>query len=440
MKKIVISIIFLLTFSLSKAQTNADIANVYIKRAIEAIENSIDFNTGLSMFKKAMKYTDTILNKKVASLGASIYFEVHHKQPTLKEQLAFLEKAKSYSAQYFLLTKSKKSEEYLNNTESYVFIQENIEILKAKIAKIETERLNKEKELRRIDSLKVVWLNKSNALSIEADSIYAFNKNNVALYKKGDFFGVINDVGEVLIKANEYRDALNFDGFIVFKNLIDAPTKLYSFNTSNKIGFLVPSISDYNTLSTHYGKVMLPRGNGRLVTYPNNSIKPFIYDLNVRKIVKVANVKVLLKNLKKAEVIGKYNKKDEVKLGKQWFNFGGHLGGGIHPLYAIEGYKLNGFLCSLDGRFLNAVSEYQYLGAFYKNKYQALKGNQIFWVNQNGTKVGAAKDEANKYSGNSIVNKLENGNYQITQEGVIILGKENLEKLPVFLRNFSKQN
>lgn len=438
MKKILISIICLLTFAVTEAQTNKDIANVYIRRATEAIESSIDYKTALFMFQKAMKYTDTILDKKVATLGSSIYFEMHHKQPTLQEQLQFLEKAKSYSSQYFLLTKNKKSEEYINNTENFVFIQENIEILKVKIDKIETDRIKKEKELRRIDSLKTVWENKSNSLSIKADSIYAFNKNKVALYKKDVYFGVINDIGEILLEANEYVDALAFDGYIIFKNKIDAPTKLYSFNTNTNLGFLIPSISDFNTLSTHYGKVMLPRGNGRLVTYPNNSKEPFIYDLSVRKTVKVANLKELFKSLKKADIIVKYNKDDEVKVGKEWYNFGGHLGGGIHPLYAVEGYNLKGFLCSLDGRFLNAVSDYQYLGSFYNNKYQALKGAEVLWVNQNGTKVNAAKDEAKKYSGNSILNKLENGNYQITKDGIIILGKENLEKLPDFLRSFSK--
>jgi uncharacterized membrane protein len=57
------------------------------------------------------------------------------------------------------------------------------------------------------------------------------------------------------------------------------------------------------------------------------------------------------------------------------------------------------------------------------------------WVNQNGTKVSAVKDEAGEYSGNSTLTRLKSGAYQITQDGVIILGEERLDKLAVFLRN-----
>jgi hypothetical protein len=436
MKKLLVLLICFLAFTnTSNAQTNKDIAIVYLKRASDVIESSVDFESARSFFEKAMKYTDTILDRKVATLGALIYFEEHHKRPSLQEQLVFLEKAKSYSTQYFRLSKSNKSDEYIESTENFVLIQENIEILKNQIKENEEKRLKKENELRKIDSLKTVWLNKSESLSIKADSIYSFNKYKIALYKNKGFFGAINDLGEVLVEANEYVDALSFDGFLVFKNKVDAPTKLYSFNSSNNIGFQIPSISDFNSLSTHFGKVMLPRGNGRLITYPNNSYQPMVYDLNIRKVVRVANEKELFKNLKKGDVIDKYNKENEIKLGKKWFNFGGHIGGGVHPLYAIEGYKLEGFLCSVDGRVLRTNSNYQYFGAFYGNKFQALKGSQVFWVNQNGTKVSKAEDEAGKYLGNSKLTKLENGVYQIMKEGMIVLGDEKLEKLANYLRN-----
>ncbi|MBU3010238.1 hypothetical protein KO506_02375 [Polaribacter vadi] len=438
MKKIVV-VICLLMFVVTEAQTNKDIANVYIRKANEVLAESIDFETALTMFQKAMKYTDTISDKKIASLGASVYFETYQKQPTLKDQLAFLEKAKFYSKQYFNLNdgKNKTSEDFINNSDNYVFILENIESINDKLDKIEQDRLKKEKELRRIDSLKTVWKNKSETLSIKVDSIYNFNKNKVALFTKGAFFGLINDKGEILFEANEYKEAISFDGFVIFKNEAINPTKLYSYNTNNNVNFQIPSISDFNTLSTHYGKVMLPRGNGRLVTYPNNSHNAFVYDLNVKKTIKVANLEDLLKRLKKFETIGKYNKDEQVKIEKEWYNFGGHLGGGIHPLYGVEDYGLKGFLCSLDASFISTSSGYQYIGAFHNSKYQALKGNQVIWINQNGTKVNAAKDEAEKYSGNSIVSKLDNGNYQITQEGIIILGKESLVKMSEFLRSFS---
>jgi hypothetical protein len=226
MKRVFTVLLCLSFFSVIQAQSNRDIANVYIKRAKEAIESSIDFSTALLNFNKAMKYTDTILDRKVASLGASVYLEVYHKQPSLKEQLVYLEKAKYYSNQYFILAKNRKSEEYISNTEDFVYIEENIELVKNKLKKIEEERLRKERELRRIDSLKTVWQGKSNLLSIAVDSLYKFNKNKVALFSKDGFFGAINDLGEILVKADQYKDAIAFDGFMIFKNQAENPTKL----------------------------------------------------------------------------------------------------------------------------------------------------------------------------------------------------------------------
>ena len=52
---------------------------------------------------------------------------------------------------------------------------------------------------------------------------------------------------------------------------------------------------------------MLPRANGKLVTYPNNVAKPFVFDLNEKKIIEITNEKEILKNLDKADVITKYN-------------------------------------------------------------------------------------------------------------------------------------
>lgn len=439
MKRTLLYILFSLIVSTLHAQSNQDIANVYIRRALETIEKSVNFDHARTLFEKAMKYTDTISDEKMAALGSSIYFEIHHKQPTIKEQLELLEKAKSYSTQYFKLTEERDTEEYLKNTDYYVSIQEKIEDLNLQLKIIEENRIKKEKEIRKIDSLKLIWQKKSSALSIKADTIYKFNKNKIALYKNNGFFGILDDLGEIIIDANEYEDAIAFDGYIILKNKAVEPTKLYCFNTNNKEGFRIPSVLKFNALSTHYGEVMLPRGNGRLVTYPNNSYQPFIYDLVVKKEVKIANLKEYLKELKKTDVIDKYNKEDEVKLGKEWYNFGGHLGGGIHPLYAVEEYKLVSFLCTIDGTVLKTDEGFEYIGSFYNNKFQVVNNGKISWINQNGTEVNAAKNEAGSYSGNSILNKLENGHYQIMRDGVIILGNETLEKLPVFLRNFSKK-
>lgn len=275
-------------------------------------------------------------------------------------------------------------------------------------------------------------------LSVKVDSIYPFNKNNIALYKNKDFYGIINDVGEILVTANEYKDVVYFDGYFIFKNIPEEPTKLFCFNSNAKSSFPLMPVSEFNTLSTHYGKVMLPRANGRLVTYPNNSFQPLVYDLNARKVVKIANEEDLFKNLKKADVIDKFNNDGEVRVLKEWYLFGGHLGGGIHPLYATEGYNLLAFLCSIDGKVLNINTDYQFIGNFYNGNFQAINSNKTYWINQNGTKVAEPKNENGTYSGITVITKLENGAYQFTRDGIIILGNEQLEKMVDYLRKFQK--
>lgn len=435
MKNLLLAFICLMTFALSNAQSNNDIAKVYIKRAQDAVESSADFEGALMHFEKAKKYLDTITDKKIAALASRIYFENHYSTKNLKEQLLFLKESESYSHQYFLLEKSKKSEFYTINVENLVLTKETIEEIEEEIRIEEEELLRKEKELKKIDSLKTIWNAKSESLSLKVDSIYKFDKNNLALFKANNYYGIINDKGEVLLKADLYEDALSFDGFFILKNKVKEATKIYCYNASSKTGYTLPSPSDFNMLSTHYGKVMLPRGNGRLVTYPNNSYEPMVYDLNLKKNVKVANKQDLFKNLKKNDVIDKYNKDDELKVNKVWYKFGGHLGGGIHPLYINNNYKVHSFLCSVDGKMLRSTSRYQFIGAFYNNKFQAVKDNETVWVNQNGTKVGAPDDESGVYTGTTKVVKLSNGSYQLMQGEFIILGNEKLEKIADFLRN-----
>lgn len=422
MKKIILAILCLLTFAVSNAQTKNEIADIYIKRASQSLEN-LDAELAIVHFNKAMERMDTITSSRVARLGTLINYE-----------LTNLAEAHSYAKQYFLLVKNKKSEEYKEFLDLYVNINEELEVQLAKEKKEEEERLRKEKELRRIDSLKTIWNEKSESLSLKVDSIYKFDKNNLAIFKVNNYYGIINDSGEVILKADLYQDVLSFDGYLIFKNKKEEATKIYCFNANDKSGFLLPSPSDFNMLSTHYGQVMLPRGNGRLVTYPNNSYEPMVYDLNVKKNVKVANKQDLYKNLKKNDIIDKYNKDDELKINKEWYKFGGHLGGGIHPLYMQNNYKVHSFLCSVDGKMLRTTSRYQFIGAFYNNKFQAIKDNEIVWINQNGTKVSAPDNEAGTYTGSTKVVKLANGSYQLNKDGVIILGKEKLEKMAEFLR------
>ncbi len=273
-------------------------------------------------------------------------------------------------------------------------------------------------------------------MALKVDSVYNFNANNYALFSKEGKFGVINDKAEIILEAKEYTNAINFAGYFLLLNKSKEATKIYSFNTNSGTGILLPNPSDFNALSTHFGKVMLPRENGRLITYPNNSYEPLVFDLNQGKIVKISNKEDLMKDLKKNDVLRKYNKDGEVKVDKDWYLFGGHLGGGIYPLYVEGDYNVKAFLCSVDGTMLYADSKYDYIGSFHDNKAQAVKGDTISWVNQNGTKVSNAKDSKANYKGDSKVFKVEDGIYQILKNGVIINGDKKLEKLPEYLRKF----
>ncbi len=404
------------------AQSNQDLAKAYFKRAEKTLFENIDPDGALIQFNKGIKYTDSIKNAKIAWLGTRINYE-----------LSNLKDCKKYAKQYFTLAKNKNSEEYTQFLDLYILIEEELEKQIAEEKRIEAERLRKENELQRIDSLKIVWKNTSKEFEIKADSIYSFNKNNVALFKSGENFGLINDRGTILLDADTYKNANAFEGYFLLMDTKNEPTKIYSYNTEKKEGFTLPIISDFNPISTHYGKVMLPRGNGRIVTYPNNSYSVMVYDLNQRKFVKIANKKDLFKSLKKTDKIDNYNKKGTVKVHKKWYGFGGHIGGGIHPLFAKETYNLTGFLFSIDGS-VATLDKFSYLGAFYNNKTQAIKGDKTFWINQNGTKVKAPKNKSSKYTGNSKVRKLENGTYQVIQKNFIILGDRKLERMAGFLR------
>ena len=235
MKKILITIICFLIFTVTKAQSNTAIANTYINKAYEAIDTSIDFNAALSYFEKAMEYDNEITDRSVAALGASIYFETHHKRPTIEAQIAFLEKSISYSSKYFSLYKNKNSDEYFSSTEGLATIQRSLRKLK--------------EEQKIIHTLKVKWKNKFDALTLQVDSIYKFNKNNLALYTKNGNFGVIDDRGKIIVEATNYKDAINSGGFILLKNRKIEPNKIYCFNTNNKNGFLLPSVSKFNPMA-----------------------------------------------------------------------------------------------------------------------------------------------------------------------------------------------
>lgn len=135
MRKILVAIVVLTTISIN-GQSNRQIAASYIKKANEAIEKSIDYTTALINFNKAIQYMDKITDAKVASLGARAYFEIHHKQRTIKKQIQFLEKSNLYSQQYFKLAKNKNSNSYANNLEIYNMSKNALKKLKYKARRL----------------------------------------------------------------------------------------------------------------------------------------------------------------------------------------------------------------------------------------------------------------------------------------------------------------
>jgi glutaredoxin-related protein len=424
MKKNIISILVLF-FSISLfSQTNEEIAGVYIRKA-EKNFSELQIDEAAKNFGKAIKLLDTINNHNVAWLGARIKYE-------LKEYT----EAKKYSKYYFQLAKNKKSQDYTDMLDLYVMIEEELEKIEAQRVKEEKARLAREKEERRIDSLKTEWKNKANALTLKVDAIQNFNNYNISTFKKGAYVGIVDHMGAVLVKADTYKSAKNFDGFIVLMNDVKEPTKVFYYDSKTKNSGLLPSVSDFNTLSTHYGNVMLPRGNGTIVTYPNNSLKAFVYNVNSKQFITIADQKSLFKELRKTDKIEKSNKEGQVRIAKQWYHFGGHIGGEVYALYQSD-YKLFGFLCGLDGTVLQTTN-YQGIGAFYNGKFHVINEDSSYWINQNGTKVSVPEDEGGSYTGNSKVVKVESGGFRIHQiiDGAeyIILGNERLELLEDFLR------
>jgi hypothetical protein len=423
MKKIILTLTILFLSLSTFGQTNKEIAGVYIRKAQSNYSN-LKLDDAAKNFGRAVKLLDTITSANVARLGSLIHFKLNK-----------FKEAKKFAKQYFVLVKNKRTESYTQLLDLYVTIDEELEKVNLEKAKLEKIKLAKEKETKRIDSLKTVWGNKSDALTLQFKSVQAFNKQGISVFEKDEFIGVLDDAGTILVEPDTYKQVKSFDGYILLLNQKENPTRIYCYDSKNKEGFLLPSISEFNTLSTHYGKVMLPRGSGKIITYPNNSLKALVFNIATKEFDNSSYVNVI-KDLKKTKKIEKYNKDGQVRIGKVWYNFGGHIGGGIHPLY-LPDYSLFGFLCGIDGKVLPA-NEFNNLGAFYNGKAHVTNESDSFWVNQNGTKVDDATNEAGKYAGKSVLTRLENGGYQIHQEidgeKFIILGDKKLETLESFLR------
>lgn len=420
MKKLLPVLTLLFAFANFSAQSKADIAKVYVKRSKESFKSE-KLAESLEYFEKALKYIDTITDTEVADLGMRIYLKKND-----------YKKAQTYAKQYFAVENQKKSSLYLENLDLYVTISEKLEEQLEAERKRQAELLKKAKELARIDSLKAVWKAKSIDLSIKADSLYAYNKNGIALFETKKGFGIIDDKGTIILEPKEYKFGLASGGYILLMNKKVNPTKIYSYNSNTKEGSLLPKVVEFSATSTNYGQVMPPRENGVLVTYPNNALKTFVYDLNGKTFLVVPDEKEIFKTLKKRDVIERYNSDSQLRIGGEYYNFGGHLGGGIFSLYKDD-FSVFGYLFSVSGNVLS-VSEYEVLGAFYNETLQAKKGEKMFWLDQNAQPITAPEIKASIYEGLSKVSKLGNGNYQISREGIIINGDKTLVKMDDYIK------
>ncbi|NRD20877.1 hypothetical protein HNV08_12545 [Winogradskyella eckloniae] len=409
--------ILLLAFTLPItmfSQSNSEIANVYVKRA-EALFINSDLDRSLEIFNKALKYMDSVPNSRVAKLGTLLHFE--HKQ--------FFE-ARSYAKWYFDLEEDKTTEDYNFMLETYVNIQEEIDNYIIEQKALEAKRLKEDREARRLDSLNKLWHSKSKAFNIAIDSIYTFNKHNLAVFSKDGQLGIINDVGEVIEKPQDFSQYIAYDGYYLLLDKLVNPTKIYAFHCNSKDGFLLPSISKFNSSSKHYGKVMLPRANGMLVTYPNNVNKAFVYDLKSRAVKADIDLKEFLKTLKKNDIIEKF-KDEQIRVNKLWLTLGAEIGAGFYELY--ENNERYGYINTSDGKVYD-VSYYNFLGGFNNGYFELIEDGKRFWLDTEGVKRDNMKDEAGNYQGDSKFIKKPDGNYNIIQsrdgKDYLILGEKAL--------------
>ena len=406
------------------AQSNSEISNVYINRAQKLVEK-IEFKQALIEFNKAMKYADTIVESNVAWLGTYINFELKNYQ-----------EARGFAKKYFVLKKNKKSEEYLDLLEVYVTIEERLLAQKEEEERLRLEQIRKEREQRRLDSLERVWINKANSLSLKVDDIQTFTKYGTAIIKKQGKFGLIDDVGNVLVEANRYAAIRSFDGYTLFLDKEKDARSIYAYDHKKKTGHLLPNPTEINTISTNFKEVMLPRANGKVVAYPNNSLEVFVYDINTKKVEKTLNEKDIFKQLRKADKIQKSNKEGKIKVDKEWYHFGGDLGAGVYPLFTDD-YNIAGFLSSITGKIIPTAT-HNSVGSFYDGSYQYFKDGQVLWMNQNGSEVENPVNDFGSYSGETIIEKNADNSFRLLKNGTIILGEESLELLPAFLNKFSK--
>jgi hypothetical protein len=403
------------------AQSDKEIAGIYLVKAEEKLkENAI--SQAVIYFDKANTLYGGDTTLKVEELGTLLYFELKDYQ-----------KSKEHAKRYFTLATDKKSERYQEVLYLYVEIEELIEVQNKIAVQEEKERLLKEKEENRLEALKKEWKEKAASLVFEADSIYEFDKNGVAPFKssKGKY-GVVDAMGNTVITSN-YSSFLCYDGYIVLlEGVAGQPTEIVVYNSRTKIQKTLPPVSNFNPLSTNYGKVMLPRDNNILITYPNNSNKVAVYDLSTNSLKINSSLINHFKYWKDLKVIKKYNKENQIKINKEYLSFGGDLVG--FSAFYHSTANLFGFI-SVSGSIVSSNS-YNYLGTLCNGFVEAIKSDGTHvWLNENGKETKALVNKNGLYEGTNELIKIGDSKYQFrNKENQVIKGEDILDDLESFLK------
>lgn len=416
-------IVFIFSLNLL-AQSKSEIANVYFKKAEKSME-VIDYRTAEKYYNKGLDVLDTVTKARTAQQGVFIYFE-----------LKKYEKAKKFAKQFFNVSKNKSSEDYAQMLELYVDIEEKLLMKKEESEKLVKKEKAKKAALRRIDSLEKVWETTKAKFTLRIDSLHNFNKEGISLFKKDDFYGVIDDTGNIIVEADTYKEAKQNEGYFILIDDKKSPKRIYSYNSNNEKSVLVLDPIKYNKKLSNYGIITLPRANGKLVMYPDEISETLIYDLEEEKFIKITNIKEFLKEFKKNDKVDKYNYKEQtVKIGKEWYLFGNHIGGQVHTLYSSdkENKVFSGYLFAdqEQSKFVKK-DEVGYLGFYHSNKLAADNEDERLWYTKEGEEASQPVVN-NIYKGTTKIIKTDKG-YQLSKDGIVFLRNEKLQKLQEFLK------
>ena len=134
MKQILFAIVILLSSNFLTAQSDKEIADVYLKKAKDNYAK-LETEKALSNFNKAVKLLDTITKSDQARLGVLIHYELMDYKEAFK-----------YAKWYFKLVKNKRTKNYQQLLELYVDIKDELDKQLADEKRLEAERLKKRRK------------------------------------------------------------------------------------------------------------------------------------------------------------------------------------------------------------------------------------------------------------------------------------------------------